>query len=262
MEFSPFCRDGCFIRGFVLHCRTSAWRGDFNIENPAEGRANLVSRVTTNVVFSSHNVRRNVDLVCSFVPDEEKTAEEGTILKVDGNGIKHLKADPRSILTLFRRALGVPAMDSRRQRKRARNLPEGVEVDAKEMKSVVGISRGDGFGMAGALSQCQQAILMKSKADTKPPLVVLTEDGVDFQTLLEGMHKERPTEPLFPHGVVFVFGDNEGLNTTDAQDVDAYCKETKTTLIRASLGQGSLMASQCVTIVHYLLDRYHTCKTA
>ena len=71
-------------------------------------------------------------------------------------------------------------------------------------------------------------------------LVYLKEDGLDVSKA------ELPSNPLF------ILGDHEGLNEEQEEIVGRY------SLLKLSLSPVSLLAEQCIIIVHYELDR-RTC---
>lgn len=83
----------------------------------------------------------------------------------------------------------------------------------------------------------------------RPVCLLLTEGADSLESVLPQLLVARPTS------FIVVAGDNDGLMDDQVVLVDAVMEERGVLVVRVGLGGSELLASQCLTIVHYLLDR-------
>jgi hypothetical protein len=86
------------------------------------------------------------------------------------------------------------------------------------------------------------------------PVVFQLEEGAPplegvLHSLLTASNSRDPP----PTSYIVLLGDNEGLSKEQEAQVSSALTSSHT-LIRVGLGGTELLASQCITIVHYLLD--------
>lgn len=83
-------------------------------------------------------------------------------------------------------------------------------------------------------------------------MVFLLEEGAPpLEGVLNSLTASDSWDPP-PTSYIVLLGDNEGLSKE--QDAQVSSALTSHALIRVGLGGTELLASQCITIVHFLLD--------
>eukprot|EP01063_Lacrimia_lanifica_P035758 TRINITY_DN6903_c1_g3_i1.p1 TRINITY_DN6903_c1_g3~~TRINITY_DN6903_c1_g3_i1.p1 ORF type:complete len:320 (+),score=99.62 TRINITY_DN6903_c1_g3_i1:48-1007(+) len=189
-------------------------------------------------------------------------AAVGTVLCIDGNAVKHLRPDERNTAALIKRLLDPPAPNARKIADHAKRHGMSIEdagaaMAAKNNQCVAGLSHKAG-GLLDALAAAME--LVGRGTSGAPFVLLLHEKGVELSLLLEARARDSGDGALFPNGVVLVVGDNVGLSEAEQLDLVDSLRAGGVPFATASLGAQPLLASQCVAISHYLLDRYHVCE--
>eukprot|EP00754_Rhynchopus_humris_P007894 Rhum_TRINITY_DN13614_c1_g1::Rhum_TRINITY_DN13614_c1_g1_i1::g.61979::m.61979/K16317/trmY; tRNA (pseudouridine54-N1)-methyltransferase len=255
---------GC-KRGFVLLLRSSRFSGNIDMKNLTAGRWDLVARVCTNALFVSGAVRPDTVLSCGVVPDGAPPARRGgagRVVRVDGARVRHLSPDERTTAAAFRALLDAPPPSPGAVRDfAARHTLTQAQAATAMMHTYLqcaeGMTAAEG-GMLDAVDDCVAAV------GGAPRVVVLDGGGRGLRSLLaspprhgdgeDGGDGSEGAAEGAERGVVFVLGDHCGLTVEDRAAVRRHAESMGLPCEEASLGRVQLLTSQCVSIVHHILD--------
>ncbi|WP_456330218.1 tRNA (pseudouridine(54)-N(1))-methyltransferase TrmY [Archaeoglobus sp.] len=170
---------------------------------PGAGRMDVLCRCTSQALFISHGIRKDVEVYLLLLGPPEPPK----VVLVKGNEVKRMSPDERNIAGHIRKALTVECD------KRWKKVHSGVYISKKGLKELL------------------------EELSKNYSLIYLKEDGVNISKA------ELPSNPLF------ILGDHEGLTEEQEEIVEKYAS------LKLSLSPLSLLAEQCIVIVHYELDK-------
>jgi len=194
------------VRGFLI-VGNKAFTKPFNLNDiPGAGRMDILCRCTSQALFISHGIRKDVEVYLLLLGPPEPPK----VVMVRGEEVKRMSPDERNVAGHIRKALGIECGGDWAE------VHSGVYVARKSLE------------------------LLLDELSNRYSIIYLKEDGTDIQSV------NIPSDPLF------VIGDHQGLTEEQEGVVEEYA------IAKVKLSDISLMAEQCVTIVHYELDR-RTC---
>jgi len=206
-------------RNFVLLLRKGA-TAKFSLNDipGSGGRMDIGCRALTQAIWLSHDIRRDTNfyLVCEGPPNPPVT-----ILFL-GKSIKRVSPDERNIASWINKSLELvsSAKNASKAKENWLKIQEGIRV------------RKIGF----------IPLLKELKEEEKHDVYVLHEKGEAFENVEIEIDDLRP--------LTFVLGDHIGLPKKEEDYVLNIIGAKK-----VSLGRKSYLASSCIAIVHYLLDK-------
>jgi hypothetical protein len=107
----------------------------------------------------------------------------------------------------------------------------------------------------GGIPAAVQSLAAAPLAGACPLAIVLQEGAAEsLEALLARVTAATPSQPA-PTSYLVILGDNEGLSSEQSAQLTAALEAARVPLAYASLGSSELLASQCMVIVHYLLDQ-------
>ena len=220
------CGEGCFPRRFVvpLHRATADFDADGDLR---PGRVDVAARLLTATLVASQRVRHNAQLWLPFLGGEAPAT-----VCASGGPARGLHPSERDAARRLRLALDGGDDDATaRERKGFRLLPGGF-VDA--LAEALALARAPDDGGSAAA-----------------PLLILAEGAPPLADVLRG---HGPLEDL-----VVVLGDDVGLSDDEVAAATRLGEAHGGRVLAASLGPVALLASQCITLVHWHLDAIHAC---
>ena len=206
-------------RNFVLLLRKGA-TARFNLNDipGSGGRMDVGCRALTQAIWLSHDIRRDTNfyLVCEGPPNPPVT------IMFLGKLIKRVSPDERNIASWINRSLDIvnSAKNSSMAKENWLKVQEGIRV------------RKIGF----------IPLLRELKEKEGHEVYVLHEKGEAFEDACTEIDDLKP--------LTFVLGDHLGLPKKEEDYVLNIIGAKK-----ISLGKKSYLASSCIAIVHYLLDK-------
>ncbi|MBO8180622.1 MAG: tRNA (pseudouridine(54)-N(1))-methyltransferase TrmY [Archaeoglobus sp.] len=191
------------MRGFLV-VGNKAVTEPFSLNDlPGAGRMDVLCRCTSQALFISHGIRKDVEVYLLLLGPPEPPK----VVLVKGNEVKRMSPDERNVAGHIRKALSIESG------KRWKKVHSGVYVSKKGLEELL------------------------EELSNSYSLVYLKEDGVNISKA------KLPSNPLF------ILGDHEGLTEEQEEVVRNYVT------LKLSLSPLSLLAEQCIVIVHYELDK-------
>jgi tRNA pseudouridine-54 N-methylase len=257
------CSPQCFTRRFIVPLHRA--RTDFDLSNIREGRIDLASRLVTAALVCSQRLRHNAELWLPFLGDATPST-----LCVTGGLVRGLHPSEHSTAARIRQAIderGAGIVESASQGAVARqegeapngtlNGPGGnaAEVDGGKLDDYD--VRGFRF-IPGGLDEAVVEALTLARADgALAPLLLLVQGAPPLPAVLEGLDVGSLRD------IVVVLGDDRGIFEDEIERVTALGSTVGGggPVLKASLGTGCLLASQCVVIANHYFDGLHDCPS-
>ena len=115
----------------------------------------------------------------------------------------------------------------------------------------------------GGLGEALATLASPALSGSRPFCLVLEEgaeslEGVLERCLAEGGSGCGGTMPphTTPTAFIIVLGDNEGLTPEQSALLGSFLERSRIPHARAALGASELLASQCMVLVHFFLDKH------
>ncbi|CAE7220294.1 trmY [Symbiodinium sp. CCMP2592] len=203
-------------RAFLLLAAKTSSCAEVNLESLTEGRFDLICRVISSVLFTSHGIRRNSTCFVHLGGSLPHRT-----LAVHGPEVKHWRPDERGGACLLRRLLKLGGK------------PRGTEEESsREEKCLRGMSLVD----ENLYSTVCAALRYLRVDDAKPCTLILHPDGRPMHEVVEAS-----TAPLL------VLGDDAGMGEDALGEVERAAQECEVPVCRVSLGPVPLLGSHaCV----------------
>eukprot|EP00439_Symbiodinium_sp_Y106_P026383 s1071_g3.t1 len=215
-------------RAFLLLAARTSSCAEVNLESLSEGRFDLICRVISSVLFTSHGIRRNSTCFVHLGGSLPHRT-----LAVHGPEVKHWRPDERGGACLLRRLLKLGGK------------PRGTEEESsREEKCLRGMSLVD----ENLYSTVCAALRYLQVEDAKPCTLILHPDGRPMHEVVEAC-----TAPLL------VLGDDAGLGDDALGEVQRAAQECEVPVCRVSLGPVPLLGSHACVLAHYFMDVLHSC---
>lgn len=250
---------GCFIRRFV--CPLHRAKLDFRLDNLAEGRVDVAGRLMTAALMASQRVRHNSELWMPFLGDAPSPCQT---VCVTGGLIRGLHPSETRNAARIR-----DAIDEQQRladdHSHARGDNHGSSSAAAAAISTTAACdlplhlRGITV-LDGGFEVCLRRALERSRqGGTRAPLLLLEQGAPPIASVLSELSAAMTTATL--QDLVIVLGDDIGLSPIEVECATRIGDEAGGggAVIRASLGGGCLLASQCIVILHHYLDALHAC---
>lgn len=231
------CAPSCFARRFVVPLHRA--RSDFGLACLTSGRVDVAARLVSAALISSQRTRRNSQLWLPFLGGGEPAYEPLTAC-LSGGLARGLQPNELSNATRLRHAIDALGPDGG---------PPGAGPSPVERElSGFRVLRG------GLREATREALGLAREGGTRAPLLLLVQDAPPLPSVLA------------EHGaslddLVVVLGDDIGISADELEVARRVGAEAGGggPLLRASLGAGCLLASQCIVILHHYLDALHDC---
>ena len=206
-------------------------------------------------------------------------------VEIDGSKAENLRPDERHLASLLQWLLDPPTPSAWKVQEYRRHRPGVSEAEARDAlvavsrKCLGGFEARRGVGLCEALdrtlcrphqadsgcevdvggadvSMCPGTAGMDRasaslKAPTPPLVLLLDAAGEHFAAVCTEPGAQQAARQ---GGVVIVLGGSKGLLQGDVVAVEAWAEAAGVCVRRVSLGRTTLLASQCITIVHHYLD--------
>jgi tRNA pseudouridine-54 N-methylase len=130
-----------------------------------------------------------------------------------------------------------------------------LEMFANGQLNSIDGKRGCCQGLHVGIGGFEQALLDftdAAMAGPRPLCIVLQENSDSLESILTRMVSDAHAPPS---AFVIVLGDHDGLSPEQELSIDAALASRAVPVVRASLGQTELLASQAIVITHYMLDK-------
>lgn len=118
----------------------------------------------------------------------------------------------------------------------------------------------------GGLGEALAALASPALSGSRPFCLVLEEGAESLEGVLERCLAEGGSAgsggggAMPPHttptAFIIVLGDNEGLTPEQSAQLGSFLERSRIPHARAALGASELLASQCMVLVHYFLDKH------
>jgi tRNA pseudouridine-54 N-methylase len=257
------CSPQCFARRFIVPLHRA--RTDFDLQNLREGRIDLASRLVTAAMVCSQRLRHNAELWLPFLGDATPST-----LCVTGGLVRGLHPCEQSTASRIRQAIderggGIVESASRAAIARQEGDAAGAAINgASGDASAVDDFKLDDYDVRGfrfirgGLDEAVVEALTLARADGTPaPLLLLVQGAPPLPTVLGELDIETLRD------IVIVLGDDRGIFDDEIERVTALGSTVAGggPVLKASLGTGCLLASQCVVIANHYLDGLHDCPS-
>ncbi|CAE7326075.1 trmY [Symbiodinium natans] len=230
MLAAEVCGPGCMPRAFLLLAKTSGCM-EVKLNNLTEGRFDLICRVISAALFTSHGVRRNSSIFVHLGGSLPHRT-----LAVHGPEVKHWRPDERGGACLLQRLF------------QAGGRPRGGEESgSKEEKCLRGMSLTD----ESLYSAVAAALKYLQVTDARPCILILHPDGLPMHEVVDAQ-----TAPLL------VLGDDAGMEEDALGEVQRAALHCNVPVHCVSLGPVLLLGSHACVLAHYFMDVLHSCPAS
>lgn len=236
-------------RLFLVVCHRSlpTCACQFRLNSLVDSRLDLVANCVTSAILKSRATRRDTSVCFLF---NDNTSQGFWLLIVDGDKVRHIRPDERNIASIIQ--------------KRVYN---GCSCTAQEHIRIDDVSRSKATreSSSAVLKCCKGLCLLRcssfenllSQLDLSSLVACyLNENG---QLVNSSWFQQQIKKNSYPSRKRFlvVLGDDKGLDQVQKlQDIE---NQLLSHFHLLSLGRHSLLTSQCITIIHYLLDSAYEC---
>ena len=246
------CSPQCFVRRFVVPLHRA--HVDFDATNLRGGRVDLACRLLTAALIASQRLRHNTQLWLPFLGDSERPQT----LCVSGGAVRSLHPCEDDTAARLRHAFD--SLSTGPAPEAATTSAGGLATDnARLAPSTERDLRGFRVLPADFQVALTEALMDARCGGTAAPLLLLLEGAPPLSNVLADY---RASAGVLTD-LVIVLGDDRGL--TEEEIAMVHDVGTRAggggPVICASIGSCSLLASQCIVLVHHYLDAIHNCPS-